>query len=129
MTPLTPGTASASSTPRAARSVPRAGIGIIITPAASGSRSPERSSAPVAWRRISSSSDIPLSGSPVPKNSAREHSPPIDRAATSTGHTPSSLTRSSACSGPSRSPSAAAARRVVSAISSCSGGGSREGVM
>ena len=56
---------------------------------------------PRAWRRISSSSDIP-----VPKRSVREQSPPIERAATSMIHAPSPLTRSSAWTGPSLRPSA-----------------------
>ena len=57
---------------------------------------------PSAWRRITSSRLTP-----TPKRSEREHSPPIERAASSSTHTRSRPTRSSAWIGPSRSPSAA----------------------
>ena len=58
-----------------------------------------------AWRRISSSSDMPEA-----KSRVLEQRPPIARAANSMTHTPFSFTRNSPCTGPSRSPSACAVR-------------------
>src|SRR5579883_3491709 len=128
VTSSTPGTVSASARPRTARSVPARGMGSISTPAAHASRSGRTASpapawAASAWRKISSSRL-----SPVPKRNAFEHSPPIDRAATSSPYGPPSPTRSSACSGPSRRPSAAAARPAVAAIAARVVAGSRDGV-
>ena len=79
-----PSTARASSCPSTARSTPAAGIGIIITPGRrrlprAGPSSPR----PRAWRRITCSRLTP-----APKRSAREHSPPIERAASSSTLTP-----------------------------------------
>ena len=52
----------------------------------------------------------------------------MERAASSSIHTPPVFTRSSAWTGPSRSPSAAAPRLVVSVIRDCISGSSRDGV-
>src|SRR5438132_879995 len=103
----TPGTSSAASWPRTATRRPARGIGIIITPAARRSRSNESIFQPSAWRRISSSSVMP-----VPNRRVREQRPPIERAATSMTQGPASFTRSSAWMGPWVSPSAALARRA-----------------
>ena len=88
---------------------PGRGIGSIITPDAAGSRARSSRGMPSAWRRISSSSAMP-----APNRSARAHSPPIERAATSITQTRSPSTRTSACTGPSVSPIAAQARPVTS---------------
>src|SRR5947199_5590203 len=101
---------------------PARGIGILITPAACRSRSNESIFQPSAWRRISSSSVMP-----VPNRRVREQRPPSERAATSMTQGPLSLTLSSAWTGPSVSPSAAHARRVTSAMRACVAAGWREG--
>ena len=80
--PAMPGTARASSWPRTSRSTPARGIGSIITPDAAASRRRSPSGSPSAWRRITSSRLTP-----TPKRSEREHSPPIERAASSSIHT------------------------------------------
>src|SRR5207249_111470 len=92
-------------------------------PPACRSRSNESIFQPSAWRRISSSSVMP-----VPNRRVREQRPPIERAATSTTQGPASLTLSSAWTGPSVSPSAAHARRVTSAMRACVPAGRRDGV-
>ncbi len=85
----------------------------MTTPDAACARCREPSARPVACRRISSSNDTPM-----PNTSAREHNPPIERAATSsTTATPGDGMRSSACTGPVRNPIADAAACVTRAIS------------
>src|SRR2546427_737085 len=86
-TSSTSGTRFASATPRASRNVPAPGIGIIMTPAARRSRWSEGMAIPRAWRRMISSSEIPLS----PNRSTAEQRPPIGRAASSISHGPFSL--------------------------------------
>ena len=119
-----PGTARASSWPRTSRSTPARGIGSIITPDAAASRRRSPSGSPSAWRRITSSRLTP-----TPKRSEREHSPPIERAASSSIHTRPLLTRSSAWTGPSRSPSAAQASAVMVVTAATIPPGSRDGVV
>ena len=94
-----------------------------MTPAGRRSRTSVSIGRPSAWRRMISSSVTP-----VPKRSVREHRPPIERAATSSTHGPASLTRSSACTGPSTSPSAVQAEAATRSIACCTAAGKREGV-
>ncbi len=86
-------------------------MGSIITPEAWASRRRPSSPAPRAWRTMTSSRLTP-----APKRNARQHRPPIERAATSmtTGRL-WAPTRSSAWTGPSRNPSEAAAAATVAA--------------
>ena len=66
---------------------------------------------------------------PAPNLSARAHKPPMDRAASSRMITaPPGPMRSSAWTGPSRRPSAVAARAAVDSISVRIAGGWRDGV-
>src|SRR5438270_482173 len=123
-TSSTPGTVAAASCPCTAASRPARGIGIIMTPAGRRSRTSDAMGQPSAWRRMISSSVMP-----VPKRSVREQSPPMDRAATSSTHGPSSFTRSSAWTGPSLRPRAAQAAAATASMLRCTSAGSREGVM
>ena len=130
-TSSTCGTARAASTPRTSRNTPPpVGTGIIITPEAVGSRSNDGIGIPNAWRTMISSRDAPVPSpeSPVPNRSAPLHRPPIGRAASSITQGPLAFTRSSACTGPSRRPSAAAARSAHAATARCWSAGRRDGV-
>ncbi len=118
-----PGTDPAASRPFTLLRIPALGIGSMRTPAAPGSRSRSSMSRPAARRRISSSSETP-----VPKRSVREQRPPMERAAISMTTARSPSTRSSACTGPSMRPRAAAACAVVSRIRVCAASGRRDGV-
>ncbi len=117
------GTARAAATPRTSSSTPRLRMGNMSTPAARFSLGGGSAALPSAWRSTSSSSVTP-----TPKRRARPHRPPMLRAAISRMRGPQGDSRSSACTGPSTSPSAAQPSDTARATASCKGAACREGV-
>ena len=94
-----------------------------MTPAAASSRRSRPSSGrPSACRRMTSSRRTPS-----PNRSVRPHSPPIERAASSIVHIRPPSSRTSACTGPSRRPTAAAADATRLSTDACAASGSRDG--
>ncbi len=117
------GTARAASRPRTSLEHPGSGSGSSGRPPPAPPAAAPAFPAAARGEGSSSSSDMP-----VPNRRVREQSPPIERAAISINHGPASFTRSSAWTGPSRSPSASAPCEATRTICSCVSSGSRDGV-